>query len=453
MKPTSIPKYQTEVPNHFQLLFENLEDQLNGERSQPFHQLRKLGGKRLMELGFPTTRNENYKYTALNRVFKENYLLPGEEKLDEKDKQLIQSEIEKCPDTHWITFVNGRLSKEMSSCSAEGLSVLSLSDTGEKAELKNTSLNRIEKSLAENDNPFIQLNTALCEDPILIHIDKNRQIDKPVQLIHFYKTADESVIVNPQIVIFAEERSQITFLETHLTRSSKREGKVFANLFERVVTEKGAKVTHNKIQEMGAEDFLIHNMVASQERDSHFYALTADLGSRITRNNLEVHLLNSFTQTDMYGLFVGGDRQHIDNQTFLDHAMPNCESREWYKGVLADHSRGVFNGKVLVRQDAQKTNAFQQNNTLLASDHARMDSKPQLEIFADDVKCSHGATIGQMEDEILFYLKSRGLNDQQAGELVKIAFLAEVFESVENETIRKVIADKVVGNLRHIYAR
>ncbi len=451
MKSSVIPKYQTEVPGHFRSLFENLEDRLNGEKDRIFHQLRKKGGNRLLQLGFPTTRNEDYKYTALNRVFNENYYLPEQVSLTEQDKKAIQETAQKCPETDCICFVNGRYAPSLSSISSQGYTVLSLSDESGETDLKKAALQRIEKSLEESDNPFIQLNTALCEDPLMIHIKAGQNVEKPIQLIHYYKTGDESVIVSPQIFVIAEENSKVNFLETHLTQSDTRSEKIFANLFSRMVVEAGANVVHHKIQDLGPEDFMIHNMVASQEKDSHFYAFTADLGSRITRNNLEVHLKNSYTQTDMFGLFVGGARQHIDNQTYLDHAIPNCESREWYKGVLGGRSRGVFNGKVLVRQDAQKTNAFQQNNTLLVSDHARMDSKPQLEIYADDVKCSHGATIGQMDSEILFYLKSRGLNEQQAGELIKIAFLAEVFESVENEHIRKVIADEVVDNLREIY--
>lgn len=445
-------KHHIEIPSHFSDLFNKLENSLNGQSSKPYHRLRKKGSELLIQQGFPTTRNEDYKYTALNRVFNEKYEIPESGKLSDQGKNVIESIKKLGQSTNSLCFVNGIYQSELSSLEIEGVQLIHLSQMDDNSHQLRDALEKIDETISQTDNPFIRLNTSLSRDPLLLFVRKGIKTDAPIQLIHYYETENSSLIASPQLIVMAEDNSEISLLESHLSaEKGDNSHKVFANVFQRMLTGKNAKIKHHKIQELHNEDFLIHNLIASQERDSHFYAITADLGSRITRNNLEVHLKDSNTWTEMFGLFATNGQQHIDNQTFLDHAVPHCESREWYKGVLGGRSRGVFNGKVLVRQDAQKTNAFQQNNTLLISDNARMDSKPQLEIYADDVKCSHGATIGHMDADVLFYLKSRGLNEQQAGELIKIAFLAEVFESVENENIRNIIADKVILKLRTIY--
>ncbi|TVR83556.1 MAG: Fe-S cluster assembly protein SufD [Saprospirales bacterium] len=445
-------KYHIEIPSHFSELFGRLENSLNGQSDKPYHRLRKKGSELLMKQGFPSTRNEDYKYTALNRVFNEKYEIPESGKISAQGKTAIESIKKITQGESSLCFVNGIYQAEFSSLNLEGVQLIQLSQLEENSSKLRDVLEKIDETISHTDNPFIRLNTSLCRDPLLLFVERGVKIDTPIQLIHYYETENSSLIASPQLIIMAEESSEISLLETHLSSSSRNNTcKVFSNVFQRMLVGKNARIKHHKIQELNKEDFLIHNLIASQEKDSHFYAITADLGSRITRNNLEVHLKDSNTWTEMFGLFASNGQQHIDNQTFLDHAKPHCESREWYKGVLGGRSRGVFNGKVLVRQDAQKTNAFQQNNTLLISDNARMDSKPQLEIYADDVKCSHGATIGYMDSEVMFYLKSRGLDEQQAGELIKIAFLAEVFESVENESIRNLIAEKVIVKLRTIY--
>ena len=175
-----------------------------------------------------------------------------------------------------------------------------------------------------------------------------------------------------------------------------------------------------------------------------------DLGGKMVRNNLSTELLDSNTETNYYGIYLGLDKQHIDNQTFIDHAVPHCQSNELYKGILSDKARGVFNGKVLVRQDAQKTNAFQQNSSLVLSNDAVMDAKPQLEIYADDVKCSHGATIGQLDESSIFYLKSRGLSEVQSRNLLQKAFVGEVVENFKNETIKHSVLNKIDQKLDRV---
>lgn len=445
-----IPKYQTEIPGHFKDLIEDLNKSLNGENSKAFHQLRVKGSENLVKSGFPTTRNEDYKYTSFARVFNKEYALPTEESITQQDKDRTTALYKNEIGGDRLCFINGIYQAELSTTTQPGLSVHVLDQMNEEEPLHKEAMSVWKTLLNESDNSFLQLNAGLTKHGLVIEIERGKEIEKPLQLLFYYTDSEQALITNPQLLFLTRENSRVTVFEQHVCSDNNDKPTVFANIAERVLVEKYASFSHFKIQETGLEDFIIHNMIVSQNANSHFYSLTADLGGRIVRNNLEVHLKESNTNTDMFGLFIGREDQHIDNQTFLDHAIPHCESREWYKGVLTGKSRGVFNGKVLVRQDAQKTNAFQQNNTLLCSDHARMDSKPQLEIYADDVKCSHGATIGHLEEGILFYLMSRGLNRDEAGSLVKIAFLSEVFESVNNGSIKRLLTEKVQYQLDKI---
>ena len=445
-----LPKYQTEIPGHFKNLIEDLNKSLNGEKSKAFHRLRVKGSENLEKTGFPTMRNEDYKYTSFARVFNKEYSIPRQDQITQEDKDNCSAMYKNEIGGDRLCFINGMYQSELSNITQAGLSMHVLDQMNEDEELHNESINVWDSLLNESNNSFLQLNAGLSKNGIVVEIQKSKEIEKPLQILFYYTSSEQALIANPQLLFLARENSRVTILEQHAHSGKNEQPTVFANIAERVHVEKYASFNHFKIQETGLEDFIIHNMIASQNANSHFYSLTADLGGRIVRNNLEVHLKESNTNTDMFGLFIGREDQHIDNQTFLDHAIPHCESKEWYKGVLTGKSRGVFNGKVLVRQDAQKTNAFQQNNTMITGPHARMDSKPQLEIYADDVKCSHGATIGHLEEDILFYLMSRGLNKDDAGRLVKIAFLAEVFESVDNDPIKKLLTEKVQYELDKI---
>ena len=210
-----------------------------------------------------------------------------------------------------------------------------------------------------------------------------------------------------------------------------------------------ANVKHYKLQNESSNGNQINNTIVSQDRDSVYSSYVADLGGKIVRNNLSSHLQDSGTNTNMYGVYLGKGKQHIDNQSFLDHAFPHCESNQLYKGILDDQSRGVFNGKVTVQPDAQKTNAYQQNSSLVISETAVMDTKPQLEIFADDVRCSHGATIGQLDEDSIYYLRTRGMNRDQAKATLQFAFLAEVLSHFPLESVRVKIAEMIEEKLKN----
>jgi len=232
--------------------------------------------------------------------------------------------------------------------------------------------------------------------------------------------------------------SEFSVIESYHSTSNK--SKYFTNSANYIQVEDNAHVHHYRLQFESRSAYQVSNAIAIQARNSIYSNYSVDFGSRIVRNNISTEHMGPGVNTFYYGAYLGLDNQHIDSQTFIDHAVPHCESNEMYKGILSDKARGVFNGKVLVRQDAQKTNAYQQSSSLVLSDTAIMDAKPQLEIYADDVKCSHGATIGQLDQESVFYLKSRGLSDEGAKNLLQKAFLGDV---ILNFRFRPII-DKVL---------
>ena len=256
-------------------------------------------------------------------------------------------------------------------------------------------------------------------------------------------------MISPQKIIVAGENSKITVIETYhnLTNSQQT---YFTNTVTQLVLKRNAIVDHYRIQDEDETAYFINNTEIEQLRDSTYSSYSVDLGGKLVRNNLSSILKDSGTNTNFYGLYVGVNKQHIDNQTFIDHAYPHCDSNELYKGILMDKAKGVFNGKIMVRRDAQKTNAFQQNHSLVLSKTAKMNSKPQLEIFADDVKCSHGATIGQLNKEALYYMRSRGLSEKEAVSILKQAFLTEITELIKIDQLKEKVEQMLVDKFKQM---
>jgi Fe-S cluster assembly protein SufD len=246
-------------------------------------------------------------------------------------------------------------------------------------------------------------------------------------------------------LIVASQSSHVRFLEFYHSLS---EAAYFNNVVTEVFVEEEAVVDHIKIQEENDLAYHIANTQITQDRRSVFNCVSIDLGGALVRNNLNVRLNAENCETHLFGFFLGTGSQLIDNHTFIDHAKPHCFSNELYKGILDDKSRGVFNGKIMVRQDAQKTNALQSNKTLLLTDDAAIFAKPQLEIFADDVKCTHGATIGQLDDEALFYLRARGIGENVALAMLRYAFAGDIFENIKIDSVRNHLAEKVFERLK-----
>lgn len=438
---------RTEAKQRFSALFGLYENRLNGQRGASFHHLRKYAVKRMEELEFPGIKFEDWKYTSTSRLISPAYGISEAEEIERNDILPFLYKNKNCCN---LIFVNGKLSKKLSDTDSwdAGVTILTIEEALAETRWEKKCRGVLEKLLNQSKDAFLPLNVAFAGKGLMIHTDRNIVMDRPIHILHVSTETNQPVLNAPVQLFFAEEGSQMTILESFHGLKGENSEAGFTACLNYFDVSGQAHVRYYKNQELASQDFMVHQTFADQGRDSVFSAFTADLGGKIVRNNLSVVHLEKNVLTNLYGVFLTDGEQHIDNQTFVDHAMPHCLSNELYKGILDGKSRGVFNGKVMVRPDAQKINAFQKNNILILSEQARMDSKPQLEIFADDVKCSHGATIGQMDESAVFYLRSRGLSETEARALLQLAFVQEVTEVIEDEDIRERMDDRISMKFR-----
>lgn len=430
--------------DYFLQIFKKDEFAWNGLKDHPLNLLRKKAAEKFEQMDFPTRRDENWKYTSVSNILTVQF---GEASKKTAKKPLSENIRIPGLDAHYLVFINGIFDEELSDSgfSQPGLHIVRIGDYPNDSEHKDLILNILETSLEHVENAFGALNLAFAKNGILIKADKNVQIEKPVCLLHIDTDENAPSVFFPQIFVKAETGSRLSVIE-HFS-SIGETSKNFSNALAQFFVEKNARLDHYKIQNLHTSASQISNGHVWQKRDSFFNSFVVDLGGKIVRNNLSAILTDTNTETHLYGAYLPAADQHIDNQTFIDHAFPNCFSNELYKGVIGAGGRGVFNGKVMVRPDAQKTNAFQQNANLLLDDSAIMDSKPQLEIFADDVKCSHGATIGQLDEASVFYLRSRGINDADARALLQYAFLGEVIENFQIQPLKSAVEQLILNKL------
>ncbi len=428
----SIPSIISEPKTWFRQLFGIREAHLNGSVSHPLQAYRREAIAKLDELDFPTRRHEDWKYTSVSKILQPQYQFGDPLKVSQ---DVIDPFLFDGLDTYLIVFVDGRWNQDLSRLGnlPEGVAIEKVADAYEKDNFKEVLEEQYKSFANQPENAFVALNTAFSNEAVFIHVPKNTKLEKPVHILHLAANEREEVFNTPQLIGICEQSSELNIIESYHSLSD--ECVYFTNMVARMVVKDNAKVQHLMIQNESRESFQISNIDVKQHRDSVFSSFLVDLGGKIVRHNLSASLKASNSETHYYGAYYVNGNQHIDSQTFIDHAVPHCESNELYKGIVTDKGRGVFNGKVLVRQDAQKTNAFQQNSTLVLSKNAVMDTKPQLEIFADDVRCSHGATVGQLDESAIFYLRSRGLSEEQAKKILQHAFLLEALEKVPYEPV------------------
>ncbi len=294
--------------------------------------------------------------------------------------------------------------------------------------------------------PFSALNTAMFSDGLFIEISANAVLEKPLHVVHVFTTGDDNVFIQPRHLVIVHKGASINLIESVVSKNSS--SKIFVNCLTEVFLEENATCDHYVLQIAESGTRLVTATEVSQLRNSIYSNYTFSLPSAdIIRNNLHLSLNDKDTETHLFGLYLGAGKQLIDNHSLVNHKMPHCNSNEIYKGVLTENSVGVFNGKIYVQPDAQKTNAFQKNNNLLLGDKSSVNSKPQLEIFADDVKCSHGSTVGQLSKEAMFYLQSRGIGEQKARALLVNAFLFDVTEKIKIPELEEYVNQLIT---RHI---
>ncbi len=388
--------------------------------------------------GFPTTKNEEWKYTNLASLLKEDFNISPSVTLTKKDIEGFLYPLE----ANTIVLINGIYSKELSS-------ILSPTTELEIKELKHVDKSITEKYFARktysSNDGLSLINTAFSENGLFINVLKNSVLKYPVILYNFTDSRQGNILSQPRNLIVAEENSQAAIIESFHTIGSNTG---FTNIITELVLKLNATVDYYKIQDDTDTSYHVGSTEILHEAKSTSSSTTITIGGAIVRNNLNITLDAEYCEAYMNGLYLLKGNQHVDNHTIADHAKANCYSNELYKGIMDDKSTGVFNGKIFVKPDAQKTNAFQSNKNVLLSKEASVNTKPQLEIFADDVKCSHGATIGQLDEEALFYLRSRGIGETQAKRLLLHAFANDVLERIKIEPLRDLLLAKIEERLK-----
>ncbi|KAA1247272.1 Fe-S cluster assembly protein SufD [Aquimarina sp. RZ0] len=409
------------------------------------HDIRSNAIKVFEEKGFPTKKEEAWKYTSLNTVLKHDYsIFPKEENaLEFKDvKKYFLYDL----DTYKIVFIDGKYSSHLSETTHDKIDVCLMSSALAQDKYKPIIDNYFNKIAPEDG--ITSLNTAFSNEGAYIYIPKNKLADKPIQIIHLSTGSESAQLLQPRNLIVVEENSHVQIIERHQNLT---DNAVLTNSVTEIFVDKRAIVDYYKIQNDHENASLIDNTFIEQHAQSVASVHTFAFGGNITRNNLNFYQKGEGIDSILNGVTILEGKQHVDHNTLVHHTEPNCESHQDYKGIFDEKSTGVFNGKIIVNKKAQKTNAFQSNNNILLSDKASINSKPQLEIFADDVKCSHGCTIGQLDEQALFYMRSRGIGEKEARALLMYAFANNVLESVKipqlKNRINKLIANKLGVNI------
>ncbi|MEZ4797117.1 MAG: Fe-S cluster assembly protein SufD [Flavobacteriaceae bacterium] len=409
------------------------------------HDIRTEAIKTFETIGFPTKKDEAWKYTSLNKILKQDYsVFPKQENaLEYRDiKKYFIHDI----DTYKIVFIDSRYSSHLSQTTHDGMDVCLMSAALSKPKYRLVIENYFNKAASKDS--LSSLNTAFSSEGAFIHIPKNKLVEKPIQIIHFSTGNESALMLQPRNLIVVDENSHVQIIERH---QSLTDNPVLTNSVTEVFANKRAIVDYYKVQNDNQNASLIDNTFIKQKQESQASVHTFTFGGNLTRNNLNFYQHGERIDSTLKGVTIIGDKQHVDHNTLVHHIEPNCESHQDYKGIFDDNATGVFNGKVIVEKQAQKTNAFQANNNILVSDKSTINTKPQLEIFADDVKCSHGCTIGQLDDDALFYMKTRGIPEKEAKALLMYAFANNVLESVKipelKARINKLIATKLGVNI------
>ncbi|CAI8406650.1 MAG: FeS cluster assembly protein SufD [Polaribacter sejongensis] len=416
--------------------FENKVD-MNSD----IHEIRSKALQNFEDLGFPTKKLEAWKYTSLNAVLKEDYSL-----FPEKENTIELADVKKYfiddIDAYKLVFIDGKYSSFLSETTHDTFDVCLMSSALAKPKYKAVIENYFNK-IAKQDN-LTSLNTAFANEGAYIYIPKNVEVEKPIQILNFTTGSEAAILLQPRNLIVVEQNAHVQIIERHQSLTSHP---ALTNAVTEIFAAKDATVDLYKIQNDATNASLVDNTYIEQKSNSVVSVHTFSFGGNITRNNLNFYQRGEHIDSILKGITIIEGKQHVDHHTLVHHIEPNCESHQDYKGIYDERATAVFNGKVVVDKEAQKTNAYQQNNNILISDKATINAKPQLEIFADDVKCSHGCTIGQLDDAALFYMQQRGIPKKEGKALLMYAFANTVLESVKipevKQRITKLIAEKL----------
>jgi Fe-S cluster assembly protein SufD len=399
-------------------------------------ELRRDGAERFAELGFPSRGQEEWRDTDVGPIARTDWRVaerrPGVTRRQVED---LSFPVFAC---NLFVFVNGGFTADLSAPRAGAPSV-EVRSLARVLEQDPDSLRGLLGAEADaKTSPFAALNAAQLGDGAVVRIPRDADFEQPIHLVFLAEPGDLPTACHPRVLIVAEPGSRASVIEDYVSLGR---GPFLTNAVSEVVVQPGAELEHVRFQREGAEGYHVSSVWVRQERDSRFAGHAVSFGAALTRNDVHVRLLGEGAECTLHGLFLGTDRRLVDNHTWIDHAVPHTTSRELYKGVLGDHSRGVFRGRIVVRPGAQKTDARQASRNLVLSEGAEIDTQPQLEIHADDVRCSHGSTIGRIDDDALFYLRARGIAERDARALLTRAFASEVTDALRFEPLRERIQE------------
>lgn len=419
--------------------FEVFEKSLNGQSKKPLHQVRKAALEQLKEIGLPGPKHEEYKYTQISKAFAKHFDSAYSDAPAELSTLTAKSTHIAGLEANQIVFVNGHYRADLSKVISKELILMELSAAYETHQADIDA--HLGKYAQADADGYTAWNTAFTREGLFIKVAKGNVIEEPVMIWYLNDTSDSKPVMHTRNLVIMEENAQLKMTEWFKSA----EGNVsFANTVTEVLVNRHAVIDHYKILEVADAAYHVGNTHFEQVAESTANSVVIALSGAMVRNNLNFIIDAEHCESNMYGLYLLSGKSHVDNHTVVDHRKPNSYSNELYKGVMDDSATGVFNGKIFVRQDAQKTNAFQSNRNILLSDKATINTKPQLEIWADDVKCSHGATTGRLDEEQLFYLRARGVDAETARAILLYAFAKDVLENIRIESLREHL-DAVIG--------
>lgn len=396
-------------------------------------QLRMAAADRFEEVGFPTRRDEPWRYTDIKPITTRPFVPADTLKMSLTTEELNELRFVDfgCPR---MVFVNGTFSEEHSiglDRLPAGMTLRRLAETAAMGDGLKDALGGLVKP---ESNAFSALNTAFLGDGAVIEVSRGTVVKEPVLLLFVsVSRGEQPILIAPRVLIRAEENSQLTVIESHVGTG---DGAYLSCGVTEIYAKNSTVVDHYKLQLEKPDGYHVATVQSNQGRSSNVRLSTATLSGGIVRNEVNSELAGEGAWAELDGLFLVGDDHHVDNFTRIDHLKPHCDSREVYKGILADKSTGVFRGRIVVAEGAQKTDSKQTNNNLLLTDDAQINTKPQLEIYADDVKCTHGATVGQLEADAIFYLQARGISKSAAKSMLIYAFASEVVSRIKAEALR-----------------
>jgi len=407
------------------------------EQSGNTNQQRKEALAAFQKIGLPTNKSEEYRFTPITRALEKNFnfdSIENHSSIDSIEKFLIPN-----VDANVIVFVNGIYSDKISKIISNEFQISNL-----KFEISNP---HFQKYLSNSDDAFTALNSALWSDGIFIQVPAKTKVEKPVFILHVNDAEQKQSINHTRLLAILEEESELTLIEKSVSNGTNN---IFHTFAEEIIVKENASLDYVKIQNDEGKLHQVANTLIHQSNNSKLNTFTLTLNGALIRNNFNIAIDGEHCESHFYGLYLLNGNTIADNHTVVDHIKPNSHSNELYKGVMDGNSKGVFNGKIYVRPHAQKTNAFQSNRNILLTDTSSINTKPQLEIWADDVKCSHGCTSGQLDEEALFYLRSRGIPQQQAKAMLLYAFALETLEPIKNAELKNHLESLISQRLNQL---